>query len=822
MTRTRSESADDRSSPSPPTRAAGPALFLAWAAIGALFLALSLKPVTNNDIWLHLTNGEWILEHGRVPLNDPYSFSAEGARFHAHEWLAGVVFHLVHRATGVVGLIVFKTAVLLAALGLIVAAARRARAAGVELAIATGLALIVFQVRFLVRPEVFTFLLTALYVLVLTIEFERTRTSTRGWRSLLWWLVPAQWFWVQVHGYFLTGLILVGTYLAAGTAARVLVERRRPPKSLVSGWAALIAMTLAGLANPNGIDIYLFPFRLAGGDNVFMRSVFEWVPTFTSESVVSRFVFIGFVAWLVLLAVSTLDVPSLLRRRAAWRAVAVTGLLVLLVIRIVLAADLDLPGAADRLSSGEGLTPAPPEESSQLPASAWLWSPAELAGTLSGEPGVHRFGAAVLSPLRVIGGWGDDTFTLLWVALLVWTAVRSGRSAAPGLAVLATVAGFVFLLSGPWAPGILAVTLVPALAVAARRGRLHGWQFAVILVFLVLAVRQNRNMANFVIVTLPVLATSLGRLRTALAASRDTVLGPREHTRAAAAVAALAVAGTVLATTWGWPFSPRETRTVGLGVGGRAPVQAVQFIRERGLSGQVFNTYTYGAYLIHELFPDTRVFMDSRNGVYGEELYELYRRSLTDERTAAEVFARYAFDYVVVDYEFFPARSDHPGLFRYLQRNRDDWVLVYFDDRSVVYVPNVPRHADLVARDGYRTLDPVGFVPGSLDGMSPAERARFDAESRRALERRPGDRSRRLLRAEALQHAGRVEDARALFGEVLERDPNDLYSLIAAARIDAAAGRVADARRLYDRVLGLRPGYAQVRAEMEALEASPR
>jgi len=41
--------------------------FLAWVSLGALILALTLSPITNNDIFLHLKTGALILETGRVP-----------------------------------------------------------------------------------------------------------------------------------------------------------------------------------------------------------------------------------------------------------------------------------------------------------------------------------------------------------------------------------------------------------------------------------------------------------------------------------------------------------------------------------------------------------------------------------------------------------------------------------------------------------------------------------------------------------------------------------------------------------------------------------
>jgi len=47
------------------------------------------------------------------------------------------------------------------------------------------------------------------------------------------------------------------------------------------------------------------------------------------------------------------------------------------------------------------------------------------------------------------------------------------------------------------------------------------------------------------------------------------------------------------------------------------PVDAVRFIRKSNLTGNMFNQYMWGSYLLHEL-PEHKVFIDSREDFYGE------------------------------------------------------------------------------------------------------------------------------------------------------------------------------------------------------------
>src|SRR5688572_8020193 len=89
---------------------------IGFALVGLLLLLASLTvfKMSNNDIWIHLRTGQTILETWNVPDNDPYSFTAADHDYVAHEWLSGVVFHLVYAAGGVTGLIFFKSAVIFA------------------------------------------------------------------------------------------------------------------------------------------------------------------------------------------------------------------------------------------------------------------------------------------------------------------------------------------------------------------------------------------------------------------------------------------------------------------------------------------------------------------------------------------------------------------------------------------------------------------------------------------------------------------------------------------------------------------------------------
>lgn len=57
------------------------------------------------------------------------------------------------------------------------------------------------------------------------------------------------------------------------------------------------------------------------------------------------------------------------------------------------------------------------------------------------------------------------------------------------------------------------------------------------------------------------------------------------------------------------------------------PVAAVRFMRENSLPQPVFNEYGWGGYMIWNLYPDYRVYVDGRADVYGDEYLEEFLRA---------------------------------------------------------------------------------------------------------------------------------------------------------------------------------------------------
>ena len=241
---------------------------LGLAAI-ALFLftlaAFSPQVLGDGDTWSHVATGEWIIAHGAAPRADPFSHSMPGAPWTAHEWLSEVLLALALRVGGWSG-VVLLTGAAAAAAALIVglSAARELRGAPLIAVVAIGLSLV--TANLLARPHVLALPLAAAWSAGLIAARARGRAPPLGLAALMT-------AWVNMHGGFIFGLLLIGPFALeavteAPVGARLLAAR---------AWAtfALAALAVA-LINPYGIDAFLLPFRLMSVEN--LSRISEWRP----------------------------------------------------------------------------------------------------------------------------------------------------------------------------------------------------------------------------------------------------------------------------------------------------------------------------------------------------------------------------------------------------------------------------------------------------------------------------------------------------------------------------------------------------------------
>src|SRR5215471_11698733 len=95
----------------------GPARVSALGVLLAILTAPTLLPkysVVDNDIWLHLKVGDWIVEHSTVPYTGILSRTAADRPWMAYSWLYELLLSRFHSWFGLAGISVYGLLVSLA------------------------------------------------------------------------------------------------------------------------------------------------------------------------------------------------------------------------------------------------------------------------------------------------------------------------------------------------------------------------------------------------------------------------------------------------------------------------------------------------------------------------------------------------------------------------------------------------------------------------------------------------------------------------------------------------------------------------------------
>lgn len=134
----------------------------------------------------------------------------------------------------------------------------------------------------------------------------------------------------------------------------------------------------------------------------------------------------------------------------------------------------------------------------------------------------------------------------------------------------------------------------------------------------------------------------------------------------------------------------------GAGLESFAPVEEVAFLKKYRLQGKIFNDYVIGGYLLWDLYPDYKVFIDPRHGLYCKQVapdyWDFVSKSATPE-SIRRFTQKYPFNIVILRY------SELPLIFDFLNA---DWQLLYFEKNAAILI-----HKSLLSEipPGVRNVD---------------------------------------------------------------------------------------------------------------------
>jgi hypothetical protein len=260
----------------------GDLIFVALVGVLA-FTALSVRLLGDAGIGWHIRTGQIILATHAIPRVDPFSSASSampGQPWFAWEWLYDVIVGWLESTAGLNGVVLFT------ALAIAIVFAwtfRMLLRRGTNVFVAIVLLLLAASaamIHFLARPHVVTWLFTVAWFWILessekscfASDFESSAASEasprRGW--MLWLLPPLMLVWVNVHGGFLLGFVLLGIYWCSAAWGWFRTKEDRFDDALrrIRAGRLVRALTLTGilsglatLVNPYGFRLHVHIYR---------------------------------------------------------------------------------------------------------------------------------------------------------------------------------------------------------------------------------------------------------------------------------------------------------------------------------------------------------------------------------------------------------------------------------------------------------------------------------------------------------------------------------------------------------------------------------
>ncbi|MBU0767307.1 hypothetical protein KKF55_06055 [Patescibacteria group bacterium] len=228
---------------------------------------------------------------------------------------------------------------------------------------------------------------------------------------------------------------------------------------------------------------------------------------------------------------------------------------------------------------------------------------------------------------------------------------------------------------------------------------------------------------------------------------------------------------------------------------------ANEFIEKTSPSGNMFNSYSLGAYLLFHGYPDRKIFVDGRNVDHGYPLLKKTFDAAYNKEVWKELEDDYALTYAIIDYR---PKKDPDVAYPYGHLNENpQWALVFLDDWAAIYFKRIPENASVISKYEYSLLTPDNFMRGTVfDDITQQDvRELVDELLSQSDSDKEGITS-LLLLADIFIASQIYDNALAVLDEAILRQPRDYRPYEIAAEVYGKLGNEEKAEEMYGRAVG--------------------
>ena len=196
------------------------------------------------DLGWHLAAGDLIRDRGNVPFQDPWSFTSGGRQWYNLSWLWDVIASVIFQYTKFSGLILFTVACGAVIAGYLASACLRSGASAIAVSISVLCACLLYP-SFATAPNIYLAVSPNICTMLFCVIFY-----TECMKGARWFALPVMMaLWVNLHGGFILGFLIVGIFCGTALLRRDWLNFRNYS---IAGFGCLVAIFI----NPLGWHIY--------------------------------------------------------------------------------------------------------------------------------------------------------------------------------------------------------------------------------------------------------------------------------------------------------------------------------------------------------------------------------------------------------------------------------------------------------------------------------------------------------------------------------------------------------------------------------------
>lgn len=299
-----------------------------------LILSRGGRLLGDGDTGYHIRAGEYIIANIEVPKTDIFSFHSPEMDWTAHEWLSEVIMAVIHDFSGISGIVLFYTLILSLSFYMFFKVLNSLSNNIIIVWIVAFMGISCTGIHWLARPHVFSFLFLIIWYWILD-SYEYKEKS-----SLIYYLPIIIVVWVNLHGGFILGLLLIGVYFIGNVLA--LKKGNEENKKFIKNKIKKLFMIgllciLASMINPIGYKIIFFPFKFIT-QKYLANYISEFMPTNMQEQLAFQ-IFFFFCLTIILISKKKFDLTEgllfLLLTYMSFKSVRYTTLFPLIVSPII-------------------------------------------------------------------------------------------------------------------------------------------------------------------------------------------------------------------------------------------------------------------------------------------------------------------------------------------------------------------------------------------------------------------------------------------------------------------------------------------------------